>query len=1062
MALRIITTTLALLIISMSISPIINLSTSETLVAEDDQDMMTGSRSSEEIDSDHDDFTDSEELQCNSDPHDANSVPLDTDWDGLCDLIDPDDDDDGWSDADEILCLTDPLMDISFPDDSDGDEVCDNQDAFPGDVNEWLDSDNDGIGDNFDDDDDNDGVLDADDDFPLEPCTSLDTDGDGFADFVIPNCLTPDKNGFIFMGDADDDNDGVLDGSDDYPLDPCISLDTDGDGIPDDALNYYPVGYNPPSFNSANQHSLVPCVVKGIDDDDDNDGYLDVDDDFPKDASEWLDTDGDGIGNNADINDDGDGWSDLFEILCETDPWDANSFPIDTDGDGHCDFLDTDDDNDGILDVNDPEPLDAEGSWEWATGAGDMIKINDMAMDSSGSILVTGSYRGETSLGSFPLEATGNKEDVFVAKMDNQGNWLWVKSSRAVPKWCANDDSPSYTTSYSTSNSTGFSHTGVYTEDDGVVGLDFLFVNDSLEYANQHFSAGDLVYGNDTIPPMFIGVVATSTYNRIDFMDDISHWMTDGIELIKLDPAQITLTGSISISINQGEFDHVVWDNSFGVGNAITIDDQDNAYITGNFHGFLGFGPSGSNEIKSYNVRNEGDWMRKQYIEGNPNTNSDDKHSNWLSNYPCGAPPDFGSLNSSDTFVAKISSTGTWIWSNGAGGPWEDTGDHIVLSSDGENGFIAGKLRHDGGYIADRNKGCNAMEHVQTWSNGNLKSHKGMFGGDGSSISQLKGCGAYIAKFKISNGHWKDRMQISPPNGENSGAYWIEPGCSPACSDKGATITGIVSMGSPERLYITGSFAKAISVNGEYTWTSSPYVESWFVAKISWNLDDTDWVQSGLSSQVFDNEIHDIVGNGVYDLYISGCKDGGKFVGLMSGAGVWSWTNTFDSSCEPTQIGLDPLNGPYVTGTYVQDSIDIGGTVLEHSAPIALGHFVAHWDASGNFKWAEDNLHLLQNQGSSSAVLYNDDARPTGILVDGNGRLYTCGYIKGGAFFKSDVLFGDTSYVAAIDGPLLVVEPDIIINPDGSGAIPSISMMNTVLLIIGATLLAQRRKKSSS
>ena len=1021
------------------------MSTSETMVSEDEQYMLTESRTSEDLmDSDNDGFTDNEELDCNSDPHDASLVPLDTDWDGLCDLIDPDDDDDGWTDVDEILCWTDPLMDISFPDDSDGDGVCDNQDAFPGDINEWLDTDGDGIGDNADPDDDNDGFDDTVDDFPNDPCFALDTDGDGLGDDVLdPNCLL---DLLIRKSiDNDDDNDGYFDINDDYPLDPCFATDTDGDGLPDSALP-----------GKKCHQSVVP-----IDMDDDNDGYPDKSDAFPTDPSEWLDTDGDGIGNNADINDDGDGWSDLFEILCETDPLDGNSFPIDTDGDGHCDFLDTDDDNDGILDVNDPEPLVTEGSWEWATGAGDMIKINDMAMDSSENILVTGSYWGNTSLGSFDLTPTGNKEDVFVAKMDNQGNWIWVKSSRAVPKWCANDDSPEYTTSYSNDSSTGFIHTGVYTEDDGVVGLDFLFVNDSLEYANQHFSAGDLVYNNDTTPPTYIGVVATSTFDRIDFMNDISNWMTNGVELVKLNPAQITLTGSISISIGQGEFDYVVWDKSFGVGNAIAIDDQDNAYITGNFHGFLGFGPSGGNEIKSYNVRNDGDWLRKTYIEGNPNTNSDDKHSNWLSNYPCGAPPDFDGKNSSDTFVAKISSTGTWLWANGAGGPWEDTGDHIVLSSDGEHGFIAGKLRHDEGYIADRNKGCRPMEHVQTWSNGNSKSHKGMFGRDGSLISQLEGCGAYIAKFKLSNGHWKDRMQISPPNGEDIGGWWIEPGCSPACSDKGATITGIVSMGSPERLFITGSFGKAISVNGEYAWTSSPYVESWFVAKISWNLDDTMWVGSGPSSTTDDFEIHDIVDNGVYDLYVSGCKDGGKFVGLIAGDGTWGWTNTFGSSCEPTKIGLDPLNGPYVTGTYVQNNnIDFGGTVLEHSSPIALGHFVAHWDASGNFQWAEDNLHLLQNQGSSSAVLFNDDARPTGILVDGDGRVYTCGYIKGGAFFKSDTLFGDTSYVAAIDGPLLIVEPNTIINPDG-GAIPSISVVNTIMLIIGATLLAQKRKNSS-
>ena len=48
-------------------------------------------------------------------------------------------------------------------------------------------------------------------------------------------------------------------------------------------------------------------LVNGVDDDDDNDGVLDVDDAFPIDASESIDTDGDGIGNNADTDDDNDG-----------------------------------------------------------------------------------------------------------------------------------------------------------------------------------------------------------------------------------------------------------------------------------------------------------------------------------------------------------------------------------------------------------------------------------------------------------------------------------------------------------------------------------------------------------------------------------------------------------------------------------------------------------------------------------------------------------------------------------------------------------------------------------
>ena len=60
--------------------------------------------------------------------------------------------------------------------------------------------------------------------------------------------------------------------------------------------------------------------------DTDNDTYGDLCDAFPNDASEWFDTDSDGIGNNTDLDDDGDGLVDVFEVSESTDPLDASSF----------------------------------------------------------------------------------------------------------------------------------------------------------------------------------------------------------------------------------------------------------------------------------------------------------------------------------------------------------------------------------------------------------------------------------------------------------------------------------------------------------------------------------------------------------------------------------------------------------------------------------------------------------------------------------------------------------------------------------------------------------------
>ncbi len=104
-------------------------------------------------------------------------------------------------------------------------------------------------------DSDRDGVPDAADAFPLNPNETVDTDSDGVGD----------------NADTDDDGDGVPDAKDEYPLDPAESADTDGDGIGNNA-----------------------------DTDNDNDGVPDAQDAFPLDPTESRDSDGDRIGDNAD------------------------------------------------------------------------------------------------------------------------------------------------------------------------------------------------------------------------------------------------------------------------------------------------------------------------------------------------------------------------------------------------------------------------------------------------------------------------------------------------------------------------------------------------------------------------------------------------------------------------------------------------------------------------------------------------------------------------------------------------------------------------------------------
>lgn len=101
---------------------------------------------------------------------------------------------------------------------------------------------------------------------------------------------------------------------------------------------------------------LISLVI--LPSDSDGDGVNDEDDAFPNDPNEHVDTDRDGIGNNADTDDDNDGYTDADEVAAGTDPLDENSVPSDNDGDFISDVTDTDDDNDGVADAVDVFPTD--------------------------------------------------------------------------------------------------------------------------------------------------------------------------------------------------------------------------------------------------------------------------------------------------------------------------------------------------------------------------------------------------------------------------------------------------------------------------------------------------------------------------------------------------------------------------------------------------------------------------------------------------------------------------------------------------------------------------------
>ena len=301
------------------------------------------------------------------------ATPVDTDGDGKPDYKDLDADNDGINDVIEALgtdANNDGLMDgtdanmnglvdalettpLVTPN-TDGDSRADYID---------LDSDNDGISDLVEG---NTGGLDANNDGVVD---GNDTDGDGirdsvdgkvgFGDDASPTPPNNDSDALADYRDLDSNNDGIPD----IDLAGFSGLDTNHDGKIDSVTDTDKDGIMNPADSKINAYGglgLKDSDGDGIpnitDPDDDNDGILDSIECPP--GGPCPDTDGDGVPDMIDLDSDNDG------IL------DAVEGSLDTDGDGIANYKDLDSDNDGINDVIEANGTDADNNGR-ADGAPD-------------------------------------------------------------------------------------------------------------------------------------------------------------------------------------------------------------------------------------------------------------------------------------------------------------------------------------------------------------------------------------------------------------------------------------------------------------------------------------------------------------------------------------------------------------------------------------------------------------------------------------------------------------------------------------------------------------------
>ena len=278
--------------------------------------------------------------------------------------------------------------------------------------------------------------------------------------------------------------------------------------------------------------------------------------------------------------------------------------------------------------------LDHSGNWLWAVRAGGTGSDKGMVIstDGDGNSYVTGYFSGIADFGTFTLTSSG-QEDIFVAKLDSSGNWLWVNRA-------------------------------------GGTGEDFgnsAIIDNGFCYLTGYF-VGTATFGILSLSSTGSGDIFVAR------LDTNGNWLW------------VRRAGGTG------------WDEGGGV----SLDASGNCYVTGYFHTSALFGTltlTGSGwDIFVTKLDPDGNWIWANSAggsgtEGGWSISTDDNgNSNGAGQFQYSAS--FGAttlncLGSQDIYVARLDSSGNWLWAKRAGGAYvdysiyTDAGCWVVLENGG-------------------------------------------------------------------------------------------------------------------------------------------------------------------------------------------------------------------------------------------------------------------------------------------------------------------------------------------------------------------------------------------
>ncbi len=336
--------------------------------------------------------------------------------------------------------------------------------------------------------------------------------------------------------------------------------------------------------------------------------------------------------------------------------------------------------------------------WLWATKAGGTTYDEGygIAVDTSGNSYVTGFFEGTATFGSITLTSSGYSRDIFIAKLDSSGNWLWARKAGGT-YWdygygIAVDVSGNNYVMGCFKNMATFGSATLTSYGDWDIFIAKLDSNGNWLWVTKAGGTGD---------DWGYGIAVDSSGNNY-----VTGWFggsaTFGSTILTSNGGADIFVAKLDSSGNW------LWSKNAGgidcdEGQSIAVDANGNSYVTGYFSDSATFGSttltsSGGNDIFIAKLDSSGNWLWAKkaggtsgdYVNG---IAVDASGNSYVTGY-FNTSATFGSATlassgSYDIFVAKLDSSGNWLWAKNAGGTDYDCGNSIAVDASG-NIYVTG------------------------------------------------------------------------------------------------------------------------------------------------------------------------------------------------------------------------------------------------------------------------------------------------------------------------------------------------------------------------------------